>query len=122
MPSFGATILRSLDKLGQGKQDHLLGLKENVIVGHLIPAGTRLRNGVYPELVEGRSWWLDLKRREPALSTSTTLSTGLSKGEVDGGDPDCYRGRRWRRRRRSRLHYNRKESATGMRRFFYNLI
>ena len=26
-----------------GKQDHLLGLKENVIVGHLIPAGTGTR-------------------------------------------------------------------------------
>jgi DNA-directed RNA polymerase subunit beta' len=24
--------------------DHLLGLKENVIVGHLIPAGTGMRN------------------------------------------------------------------------------
>jgi len=27
-----------------GKVDHLLGLKENVIVGHLIPAGTGVRN------------------------------------------------------------------------------
>ena len=27
-----------------GKQDHLLGLKENVIVGHLIPAGTGTRD------------------------------------------------------------------------------
>jgi len=26
-----------------GKEDHLLGLKENVIVGHLIPAGTGMR-------------------------------------------------------------------------------
>jgi len=26
-----------------GKEDHLLGLKENVIVGHLIPAGTGFR-------------------------------------------------------------------------------
>ena len=25
------------------KQDHLLGLKENVLVGHLIPAGTGLK-------------------------------------------------------------------------------
>jgi len=24
----------------QGRMDHLLGLKENVIIGHLIPAGT----------------------------------------------------------------------------------
>jgi DNA-directed RNA polymerase subunit beta' len=27
-----------------GKEDHLLGLKENVIVGHLIPAGTGIRD------------------------------------------------------------------------------
>jgi DNA-directed RNA polymerase subunit beta' len=27
----------------RGKADHLMGLKENVIVGHLIPAGTGLR-------------------------------------------------------------------------------
>jgi DNA-directed RNA polymerase subunit beta' len=27
-----------------GKEDHLLGLKENVIVGHLIPAGTGVRD------------------------------------------------------------------------------
>ena len=27
-----------------GKVDHMLGLKENVIVGHKIPAGTGMRN------------------------------------------------------------------------------
>ena len=27
----------------KGKADHLIGLKENVIVGHLIPAGTGVR-------------------------------------------------------------------------------
>ncbi|MAX79566.1 MAG: DNA-directed RNA polymerase subunit beta' [Crocinitomicaceae bacterium] len=34
-----------------GKEDHLLGLKENVIVGHLIPAGTGLRE--YKDLIVG---------------------------------------------------------------------
>jgi DNA-directed RNA polymerase subunit beta' len=34
-----------------GKIDHMLGLKENVIVGHLIPAGTGLRE--YERLVVG---------------------------------------------------------------------
>ena len=47
----------------RGKQDHLMGLKENVIVGHLIPAGTGtrkfLKNKVattesYAELVAAR--------------------------------------------------------------------
>ncbi len=44
-----------------GKEDHLLGLKENVIVGHLIPAGTGVRDfqkmnvgslDAYNELIE----------------------------------------------------------------------
>ncbi len=35
----------------KGKEDHLLGLKENVIVGHLIPAGTGLKE--YESLVVG---------------------------------------------------------------------
>ena len=44
-----------------GKEDHLLGLKENVIVGHLIPSGTGVRNfqkvvvaskEAYEELIE----------------------------------------------------------------------
>jgi DNA-directed RNA polymerase subunit beta' len=34
-----------------GKVDEMLGLKENVIVGHLIPAGTGLRS--YQDLVVG---------------------------------------------------------------------
>ena len=35
----------------RGKRDHLIGLKENVIVGHLIPAGTGQRE--YQELIVG---------------------------------------------------------------------
>jgi len=35
----------------KGKVDHLMGLKENVIVGHLIPAGTGMRN--YNNMVVG---------------------------------------------------------------------
>ena len=34
-----------------GKVDHLLGLKENVIVGHKIPAGTGLRD--YEDIIVG---------------------------------------------------------------------
>ena len=35
----------------KGKIDYLLGLKENVIVGHKIPAGTGLRE--YDKLIVG---------------------------------------------------------------------
>ena len=40
-----------------GKQDQLLGLKENVIVGHLIPAGTGTRD--FQELVVGSQFEFD---------------------------------------------------------------
>jgi len=38
--SFQETTRMLTDAAASGKQDDLLGLKENVIVGHLIPAGT----------------------------------------------------------------------------------
>src|SRR4030095_8491905 len=41
-----------------GKIDYLLGLKENVIVGHLIPAGTGLRE--YEKLIVGSQEEYDL--------------------------------------------------------------
>jgi DNA-directed RNA polymerase subunit beta' len=41
-----------------GRVDEMLGLKENVIVGHLIPAGTGLRN--YENLVVGSQEEFDL--------------------------------------------------------------
>ena len=36
----------------RGRVDHLEGLKENVICGHLIPAGTGLKN--YQDIIVGR--------------------------------------------------------------------
>ncbi len=41
--SFQETTKVLTDAAIRGKKDHLLGLKENVIIGHLIPAGTGLR-------------------------------------------------------------------------------
>ena len=41
-----------------GKVDELLGLKENVIVGHLIPAGTGLRE--YEKIIVGSQEEYDL--------------------------------------------------------------
>ena len=40
--SFQETTKVLTDAAIHGKQDHLLGLKENVIIGKLIPAGTGL--------------------------------------------------------------------------------
>ena len=41
--SFQETTKVLTEAAVQAKRDYLLGLKENVIVGHLIPAGTGLR-------------------------------------------------------------------------------
>jgi DNA-directed RNA polymerase subunit beta' len=41
--SFQETTKVLTDAAIEGKVDHLLGLKENVIMGHLIPAGTGLK-------------------------------------------------------------------------------
>ena len=40
--SFQETTKVLTDAAVSGKEDHLVGLKENVIMGHLIPAGTGL--------------------------------------------------------------------------------
>ena len=41
--SFQETTRVLTDAAIKGKVDHLRGLKENVIIGHLIPAGTGVR-------------------------------------------------------------------------------
>ena len=47
-----------------GKEDHLLGLKENVIVGHLIPAGTGIRK--YQKMLVGSAEALESLNKEKA--------------------------------------------------------
>jgi DNA-directed RNA polymerase subunit beta' len=42
--SFQETTRVLTDAAASGKRDDLFGLKENVIVGHLIPAGTGFRD------------------------------------------------------------------------------
>jgi len=56
-----------------GKVDHMLGLKENVIVGHLIPAGTGHRT--YENLVVGSQEEFDLLKaaKEEAASEEETV-------------------------------------------------
>ena len=51
------------------KEDHLLGLKENVIVGHLIPAGTGTRK--YQDLVVGNKEELDKLKAERDAKKAT---------------------------------------------------
>jgi DNA-directed RNA polymerase subunit beta' len=49
--SFQETTKVLTEAAVQAKRDELLGLKENVIVGHLIPAGTGLRE--YQKIIVG---------------------------------------------------------------------
>ncbi len=58
----------------RGKSDYLQGLKENVIVGHLIPAGTGLRE--YLNLIVGS------KEEYEALLASKEAFTASKKEEL----------------------------------------
>jgi DNA-directed RNA polymerase subunit beta' len=58
----------------KGKADELLGLKENVIVGHLIPAGTGLRE--YTKVIVGS------KEEYEALTASRQSGVKAKQGEL----------------------------------------
>jgi DNA-directed RNA polymerase subunit beta' len=51
----------------RGKEDRLIGLKENVIVGHLIPAGTGLRE--YSDMIVGSREELEAIKEERIAGT-----------------------------------------------------
>jgi DNA-directed RNA polymerase subunit beta' len=60
-----------------GKVDYLVGLKENVILGHLVPAGTGFHTHheaevrIHPQALEGidGAAGLTVETREPAAAT-----------------------------------------------------
>ncbi len=60
--SFQETTKVLTDAAIRGKRDFLLGLKENVIIGHLIPAGTGLRH--YRDVSVFKEEFGDLERAE----------------------------------------------------------
>ena len=64
------------------KQDHLLGLKENVIVGHLIPAGTGMRS--FKDFIVGSQEEYDqlTAAKEAAEETSTTEESEATIADV----------------------------------------
>ena len=78
-----------------GRTDHLVGLKENVILGHLIPAGTGFRNihdaevRIRPEALEalaaekGRV----LERAFPLLQTAEAAERGGNGDGVPSAPP-----------------------------------
>lgn len=65
----------------EAKKDHLMGLKENVVVGHKVPAGTGLKQ--YDDLIVGAKSDLDEEEEEVAK-----IFESLSAGEENGESED----------------------------------
>jgi DNA-directed RNA polymerase subunit beta' len=61
------------------KRDDLVGLKENVIVGHPIPAGTGIRD--FQKIVVGSQGEFDRLMKEPALGGEAIIEEGDTNSE-----------------------------------------
>ena len=101
-----------------GRTDHLVGLKENVILGHLIPAGTGFRNihdaevRIRPEALEAlaaekgrvleRAFPLLESASEPATWRQRRWRTGTTCSTAAGAD-QSRRPLGWRRAGRCRF-------------------
>ena len=75
--SFQETTRVLTDAAIRGKKDHLLGLKENVIIGKIIPAGTgmaRYRN-IEPLAINEESLLADSQEEEQADVLVETVET-----------------------------------------------
>ncbi|MFH2137952.1 MAG: DNA-directed RNA polymerase subunit beta' [Candidatus Omnitrophota bacterium] len=68
--SFQETTRVLTDAAASGKRDELLGLKENVIMGHLIPAGTGFHTHRNIEIVRDKKIELEKKEKENILQAS----------------------------------------------------
>ncbi len=79
-----------------GKSDHLRGLKENVIIGHMIPAGTgmpqyhnvKLSDSSSIDLDEKMEEILELRRQERKLEEDSRREEEMSMGGMDSMDDD----------------------------------
>lgn len=68
-----------------GKRDELRGLKENVIVGRLIPAGTGL---AYHQARKAKDAMDDAERRAIAEAEAAEMADMAESAEPDG-EPDA---------------------------------
>ncbi|MDX1959056.1 MAG: DNA-directed RNA polymerase subunit beta' [Leptospiraceae bacterium] len=74
--SFQETTKVLTDAAIKGKTDHLIGLKENVIIGHMIPAGTGMRK--YFDVDVFKDYYGDLEKEAETNSTDeVTAGEGL---------------------------------------------
>ena len=81
--SFQETTKVLTDAAIEGKVDQLLGLKENVIIGKLIPAATGLKQYRQVEVKPVRE---DPARRVPRPESEEQLLAALEEIGADGGD------------------------------------
>ncbi len=84
--SFQETTKVLTDASIKGKRDNLLGLKENVIIGHLIPAGTGLKQ--YRDIEIFREEFGDIQREEQRRfeeQRQTSIAAMADSGSVLSG-------------------------------------
>ena len=70
----------------QGKKDKLVGLKENVIVGRLIPAGTGGATQTVRQIAQGRDNVVLEARREEAEAAAALAAPVMDEDVIGGGD------------------------------------
>jgi DNA-directed RNA polymerase subunit beta' len=81
--SFQHTINVLANAAIEGKVDHLLGLKENVIIGKLIPAGTGFRDEERQGLVARGGEGASMETAEPSRADEASLSDEELKDELE---------------------------------------
>ncbi|TGL37159.1 DNA-directed RNA polymerase subunit beta' [Leptospira perdikensis] len=93
--SFQETTKVLTDAAIKGKTDNLMGLKENVIIGHMIPAGTGMKKyrdiEVFKELPGDLDWDLESEEEEEEvseLSEAAPVSTATLSRLVAEEDED----------------------------------
>ncbi|MBL0954501.1 MAG: DNA-directed RNA polymerase subunit beta' [Leptospira sp.] len=93
--SFQETTKVLTDAAIKGKTDNLMGLKENVIIGHMIPAGTGMKKyrdiEVFKEMPGDLDWDLESEEEEEELSElseSAPVSTATLSRLVAEEDED----------------------------------
>ncbi len=82
--SFQKTTRVLTDAAVRGKHDELGGLKENVIIGRLIPAGTGVK--------EHRDLAIDVDRTQPQWSTQPLTALVESDEQEGEASPDAFGG------------------------------
>jgi DNA-directed RNA polymerase subunit beta' len=95
--SFQETTKVLTDAAIKGKTDNLMGLKENVIIGHMIPAGTGMKNyrdiDVFKDIPGDLDWDLiekeeDSDDEDGSESVSVATPTPVYENDADDDDDD----------------------------------